>query len=102
MIYHSLFSGLQRSPSPLDFDFWKETVKLGQKAIDYADSNLAESMLQFPSVADKIAQFKASVQDLVKNAGALGPAQGSLVAPTNTNINFFEGYPTKLISSSKS
>ena len=87
MTYHSRFLGLQRSPSLVDFDFWKEGEKLGQKAIDYADSNLAASALQFPSVADKIAQFKASVQDLVRNAEALRPA---LVAPTNINIDFDE------------
>ena len=82
----SLFSGLQWSPSPPDFDFWKEAEKLGKKAIDYADISLTASALQFPSAADKIAEFKASVQDLVKSAEVLAP-QGSLVARTDININ---------------
>jgi hypothetical protein len=84
--YNSLLSGLQWPPSPPDFDFWKEAEKLGKKAIDYADLSLTASALQFPSVADKIAEFKASVQDLVKSAEALAP-QGSLVARTDININ---------------
>lgn len=87
--YHSLFSGMQWSPSPPDFDFWQEAEKLGQKAIDYADTSLTESALQFPNVADRIAEFKASVQDLVKSAEALAP-HGSLVARTDVNINFDE------------
>jgi len=91
VIYHSLFSsGLQSSPSPPDFDFWKEAEKLGQKAIDYADVNLAASAVQFPSVADKIAELKASVQDLVKSAEALAHPQGSLVARTDIKIDFDE------------
>jgi len=93
-MYDSLFSELQPSSGPVDFDFWKEAEKLGQKAIDYADRNLAASALQIPSVAissvaDKIAQLKASVQDLVRNAEALGP-RGSLVAPIDIKINFDE------------
>lgn len=88
--YHSIFSGVQWSPNPPGFDFWKEAEKLGQKAIDYADRNLTTTVLQFPSVADRIAEFKASVQDLVRNAEALGPAHGSLVARTNININLEE------------
>ena len=84
--YNSLFSGIQWSPSPPDFDFWKEAEKLGKKAIDFADINFTESALQFPAVADRIVEFKASVQDLVKSAEALAP-QGSLVARTDININ---------------
>lgn len=89
LTYHSLFSS-QWSPSPPGFDFWKEAEKLGQKAMDYVDNNLTASALQFPSVADRIAEFKVSVQDLVKNAEALRPTQGALVARTNTNINYDE------------
>ena len=57
MTYDSLFSGLQPSSRPVA-----------------------------PSLADQIAQFKASVQDLVRSAEALG----SLVAPTSIKINFDE------------
>jgi hypothetical protein len=89
--YQYLFLGRQWPPP--DFNFWKEAEKLGQKAVEYVDRNLTANALQFPSVSDKIAEFKASVQDLVRSAEALkmGPAQG-LGARTNIHIDFDEFY----------
>jgi hypothetical protein len=94
--YYSLFSGLPWSPSPPHFDFWQEAEKLGQKAIDYADRNLEATALQFPSVTDRIAEFKNSVQDLVRSAEALEPAHGSLVARTNNFDEFFRRLSDKV------
>jgi len=56
------------------------------------DKSFAESAHQFPSVSDRIAEFKTSVQDLVRSVEALKmglQAQG-LVARTNINIDFDE------------